>query len=759
MNRSDQNVTQAQAELEVSPGNQADPRAVLRILWGYKVMIAIVCLGVVGSAWIVAQAITPRYTATAALLLKPQETRITKLEEVVEDLDRAPETIQSEELVLQSRELVAKVVNELGLLTPLKSPLIHQNNGLLHHLNPLNYLPEDWEISLANYVRDLKFTILGEPSPPVALTVDEQDQARRKLVIDWFLEHLSVNRKEETRVIQVSFTTDNPRLASNAANALAEAYVRNTLEIKYAGTRDATVWLQGELEKLRQKVEASEAEAGAVRQGEALIQGRNADLVAQRLLKLNEKLAEVRAEADQTKVRLQQIKDLEVATEWEKMNGSVLDSDFIAALRVEKLDLESEAADLSTDYGALHPRIVNIQSQIAEVDKRISREIRRHWTDLENQLQAAQAHEASLRGLISELNVEAGDLRGAEVRLKALEREAQANRNLYESLLDRYKEVSVQEGILEPDALIISRAEIPTRPSYPIMGTFIELSFAVGLTLSLALIYAIEKLRHGFDTAKRLKAVTGLPVLGQIPEVSTGKVDHRFPDDYVVDQANTRYSEAINKVYSNLRWPRDNLPLNTVLVTSALPSEGKTSTAVSLARRAAQLGEKVILIDCDFRNPKTHQHLNLQSSPGIVEMLSMRAAPEEALQKDPASSARFLAAGHIDEEPISLVQSERFQMLLKAFEEHFTFVVIDTSPVLAVTEPQILARFAGQVLMTTRWRKTPRDSVLSAVEQLEDSGVSLRGLVLTRVNFKRQARYGYGEYGYYTKKAESYYAG
>jgi capsular exopolysaccharide synthesis family protein len=211
-------------------------------------------------------------------------------------------------------------------------------------------------------------------------------------------------------------------------------------------------------------------------------------------------------------------------------------------------------------------------------------------------------------------------------------------------------------------------------------------------------------------------------------------------------------------LYSNLKWPRDGGPSKSILISSAMPKEGKTSTSISLVRRAASLGDKALLIDCDFRRPEATQELGLKHFPGLMEVVTKKAKLEEALQFDKASGAAVLSCGRIKTNPIALIGSEGFRSLLEELKQQFDFIVLDSSPILAVVEPQILARAVDQTVVIVKWGATPRKLAATAIAQLQEYGVRVSGTAMTQVDVTKQSYYGYGEYGYYTTQMKGYYS-
>ena len=740
--------------LEADREPQIEVGEILWRIWGHKyILAASLCLSL-GAAWVYLKNTPSLYTATTVLLIEPPETNVIDMGNVVEGLDRTPQTLRTEVEVLQSRELAAKAVARLEREAPPFEAHQPPRRSLLRHLNPINYLPEAWVQDLRDYWRSAKLAVFGERPAPDYSDFDEEAVLQRFLIDD-FLAGLEVVEDFGTRIIRVAYTSGSPSEAAAAANALSDAYVDNTLEVKFAGTREATQWLGDQLAELREKVEVSEAEAESLRQGEALVQLRGATLVSEQISAINAELLEVQATVNRLKAHIGQIEQLRRSPNWEDDTSALLGSQLLDGLRLEQFRLEREAAELATEYGEKHPKMLNMRAEILDISERVRREIDRIVLASKNELEVATARRNALQGQLNALTNQVGDLNEAEMRLRVVEREANANRVLYESFLKRFNEASVQEEVLQADARVISYAEVPEVPSYPPRSKIWIGATALGLGLGFAVIVLLQLLDKGFRTAERFQRLTGLPMLAQIPLAERrSKVA-----DQVTDHLYSRFSEAIGQLFVAAKLSSANgRPVKSILITSALPQEGKTSTAAALARRAALFGEKTLLIDCDFRRPQAGTQLNLKSHKGIAEVLAGKATLEEVLQHDEATSLQFLSCGSDVKDAAVLMRSQAFDQLIEDLKQRFDFVVVDSSPVLAVIDPLLMAQKVEKCFLLVRWGETPRKAAMAAVRQLRDFGVKIDAAVFTQVDVKKQSYYGYGEYGYYSHKMKGYYS-
>lgn len=738
--------------------NSIDTRQILRRLFGYKWTLASIAVLFVGLTWVILEQIAPRYIATAVVLINPPKTNVLNMTEVVEGLDTTPETVGGEVIVLKSRELVSKTAERIDIFGSVRSMGWTKEDGQFEHLNPLNYVPEELRLAVTEFWRRVEASILGRSLPPNASS-EQREALTRHNIVDRFLGRLTVEEVPDTRAITVSFSLEDPQLAADAANTLAELYVANTLEVKSAGTRQASLWLAAQLDQLRQKVEDSESQVERFRKGEALIEGRSMQLVSDQITALNTELVDTKSEIAQLSARLREIEELEVPSDWDRINGTLINSTIIDALQIQRLELEREVADRSSEYGSKHPKILSIMSMIEDVNERIRREISNRVRNVENRLAVAKDRESSLAALIHKLTNEVGGLNEVGARLQALERESEANRRIYETFLTRYKEASVQIETQEPDARIVSYAEVPNISTYPPRMKILYGSLVLSVGLGLVLVYTLEAFSGGFRSVRQLEQASGLPVVGLTPEVPLNKRKLRHLANYVVEMPNSRLSECLGSIFANSIWFHDQNLTKCLVITSAISGEGKTSTCAALARRAALLGENVILLDCDLRHPKLHGQLGLKSTPGISDVVSGCATLEESVQEDTKSGLKFLACGSHVKDPIGMLRSPNMEQLVEQLKESYALTILDSPPFLAAVDAQLLAQLADQCLILTRWGKTKREATLAAIQQLDGAGVGVRGLVLTRVDMKTQSYYGYGEYGYYTSQMQKYYTG
>lgn len=326
--------------------------------------------------------------------------------------------------------------------------------------------------------------------------------------------------------------------------------------------------------------------------------------------------------------------------------------------------------------------------------------------------------------------------------LRALVSEVQVNKQLYETVLARFKEIKVVDDDLQrADARVISRAIAPSAPFYPQKQLMILAAFIVSLIIASAIALVLEFLDSGFHSLTQIESVTGMPALVAIPIAPTGP-GAAPPHVHAIKKPNSSFSEAVRSLRTALMLSRIDSPPKTVLITSALSGEGKTTTAVSLACLSGAANQRCIVIDCDLRNPSLQNLLNCPGEFGLTHYLTGQASIEDVIELDETTGVHVIAAGARAPDPAELLGSQHMRQLLRLLHEEFDLVVLDSPPLLAVSDALVLVRHVEKTVVAVRWDRTRREALTAALKQLLEAGADLAGVVLTQVDAKKQARYG-----------------
>ena len=414
---------------------------------------------------------------------------------------------------------------------------------------------------------------------------------------------------------------------------------------------------------------------------------------------------------------------------------------------------------MSSTYGDKHPVMVNLRSEIGSIRGKMQEEAGRIVRDFENEVSVASAREQELTNSMKRLQDDAARADLAGVELGALQGDVDTNRELFTAFLTRFREIVEQQGLEEADAKILSGAVQPNGPSHPKVMLLTLVAFGASLVLGVLLVFLIERwgADYGFRSADEINAALGARALALVPDLSRRETQGSAAEDYILQKPHSAYAEAVQRIRTSLFLADNERPPKTILVTSSVPLEGKSTIAASLARQSAASGLKVILIDADLRRPRLHEVMGLSNENGLSEVLTGRANPEVAIKRDEKSGLDFLPAGIGVASPPDLFRSSTMRILLEETAAYYDLVIIDTPPIAAVSDSFTLSSLVDKALYVIRWEQTPRNVALAGIRQLVEAGADIAGIVLSRVDLKKHARYGYANSGYYRGSYQKYY--
>ena len=735
----------ADSSFPVEPTERLDLRELGRKLWRRKGIIAGTMIGGLALCYLLLLLKTPLYTASSYVMIDPREQQVVNIEAVLSGLSADSATIETEAEVLRSRDLAEKVVAKLQLD---RDPEF--NKALKDEADGANSAKDQ------GFLQNWRESIFGSAEEE-KLTPEQRAEREHSRVIDTFLKKVKVAPEPLSRVIGISVTSEEPKKAASIANLVADTYVASQLELKLTATSRATNWLNDRVSALRAEVSAAERAVEAYRARSGLIQSTNSSLAAQEISEISTQLVTAQAERTAADARLKQVEGLLNSPNGVESAAEVLGSPTIQSLKEQEAELRRSVAELATEYGPRHPRLINANAQIADLQRNIRTEVNKVVESLRNQAQLARAREASLKANLDRMKGRVSELNAAEVHLHALEREAAASRSLLESFLSRSKETYEQESIQQPDARVISRADTPTKPSSPNKPVIMAGALVFFASLGMALAFMAEAMENGIRSTKEVEEDLGVPALGLIPAVKGLRGRKSKPEEYIIERPTSAFGEAIRSLRTALLLSNPDRPPKTILFTSSVPSEGKTSTTVALGRMLASVGQSVIILDADLRRPNVHRMLGGQRELGLVEWLAGEAELQQVIRKDERSGLHFIAAGMAVPNPTDILGSERTRSLLEELTKQYRFVLIDSSPVMAVSDTRVLSRLVDTTVFVVRWSETPKEAARSGLRQILDVGAPLAGVLLTLVDTRKHARYGHGDSAYYYGGVRKYY--
>ena len=639
---------------------------------------------------------------------------------------------------------------DVGALTPAESP------------NDRDFYQTQYELlksrSLAlRVVQDLKLT--GNPAyAGVIEAVDEKladdaatdagrktaaspQQVREHALVAPVLDALSIEPIRNSRLVNVNFDSPDPQLAARVANAWSDAYIASNLERRFDASSYARKYLEERLAQLKARLEDSEKELVAFSTREQIVSvgDDKPSLSAQSLSELNTALAV----AENTRTRTEAM--------WQQANGKealglpqVVANPLIQKLREQRAVLVSSYQEKLGTFKPDYPDMVRLKGQIDEADRQIRAEVGYIRSSVNAEYQAAADQEALLRTRIEQLKGNVLDLQGRSIQLNILKREAETNRQLYEALLQRYKEIGVAGNVGTNNISVVDRAEAPAAPHSPRLALNLAIGLLLGGFLGVLAAFLLHHLDHRVRSSGALAALTHRPVLGVVPLLPAGQSPTQAATDL-----RSAFSEAYRSVRTALQFATsDGLP-RSLFITSATAGEGKTTTAAELASNIALLGKRVVLVDGDLRNPSIHRALGLGNATGLSTLLAGGATLADALQASGRDNLSVLTAGPLPPNPPELLAGDRLPQLLAELQARCDVVIIDGPPVLGLADAPLLAHQAQSTLLVVSADEGRRDALLSALHRLDAARASVTGLLLTRFDPRHKSEgYGYNYYQY-----------
>ncbi|TCM20525.1 capsular exopolysaccharide synthesis family protein [Novosphingobium sp. PhB165] len=566
---------------------------------------------------------------------------------------------------------------------------------------------------------------------------------------------LVVERKGLSFAINLAFSSNDPQVSALVANAVADAYVGGQVQAAQNARGEDIQQLRTRLDQLRGDVLKAEAAVADYRAKADLVAVSNDSTIPQQeMATLNTELASAKAELAAAQGR---------ASANAGTNGSLVNSSpVIAELRRQEAEQEQKLAQQSASLGPNHPDRVRTQAELASTQASLSREVARASTGVGQDVRVASDRVGAIEGAIGGAKGRLLAGNNASVRLGELERVAESSRQLYQTFLDRYRVELATRGTEKSKADIISRAQVPILPTSPDLLVYLLAGLIGGVVAAVLLALALEWRERGIRTRAEAEEFTGLKVISSLPDIATmdepgfHKGEVLGVPDFLIDHRDSPFAESVRAIWTALRIGQKGQMARTIGLTSSIPDEGKTSTAIALARSAAMAGRRTLLIDCDFRRLGTTLALGLSGKPGLVEVLSGEAQLEDVILLDKASGAHVLPLNTAAGNNFDVVQSDATVVLLDRCKHLYDFIVLDIAPAIPVAEARAVAAMADAVLMVVRWRTTPRSVLKTALRELERADAKIFGVVLTQVDTRSAAVLGeemaYYQY-YYTRTA------
>jgi capsular exopolysaccharide synthesis family protein len=644
---------------------------------------------------------------------------------------------QTQYKILQGRDLARKVVRNLKLHT------VGEFNG--------TDVPRETVTSMIrSSLRRALALARGRAAAPAAVPPPADETPDESALVDSFIGRVSVNPVRGTRLVDVGFMSTDPEFAARAANALAEEYVTQNLALKLQGTQNMLEWLDKELVNQQRKVQETEAALADYRERQnALSLDDKQNIVVQRLNKLNDDVVLAKTRKARAEVAYNQIRQAapsEMATA-----PAIVQHTAVAQAKATLQNAQRERAEKSERYGEKHPEMQKAAAAVQEAQRQYELEVSRAAQSIKSDFDTAVLEEQTLTHNLNAAKADAQDLSKKSVDYNLMEREANSNRQVYEALLQREKELRVSSNSRANNVRIADLAEVPKAPMGTGSGRAWPIGLALGLVLGIAVPFLLDYINDSVKTPEDVTKQLKMPYLGLVPAVAGS-------DRLLLAAAGVPhdFGEAFRSLRTSIVSHYDHSGAKLVVFTSAQPLEGKTTTAVNTAVALALGGARVLIIDADMRRPGLHHPLRLRNECGLSQVLGGQARVRDVLQRTIDRNLLAITAGALPPNPSELLASERMQSLMVNLQQGpFDWIIIDTPPVLAVTDAVTLTPRVSGVVFVVGAEMTRRRLAERALETIIQTHPKQIGVVLNRVDFARNKYYYSRYYGYQHK---NYYA-
>ena len=677
---------------------------------------------------------TPVFSTNAAVIIDARETNVIDFGSVLSGLPPDSAVVDTEVEIIRSRILAEKIVRRLDLVS---SP---EFNPRLREPGTMDQVKGGLK-SVLNGV----FSSPDSEVRPRDAAMDER--AEIDAVVDSFLSKTNAYRIGTTYGIAISASSTDPVLAASIANEISDQYLLEQLDAKYEATRRANAWIEDRLAELRDELNDAESLVEAYRSASGLFTSGATTLNEQQMTDLNAQLIVQRADLAEREARLSSVRQVAQSGGSAAASSEALQSPVVGELRRQQAEINREKADLENRYLPNHPEIQRINQEIANVNSEIQNEIRRIVSNLESEVTIARQRLNSLERNLSTMRATLAENNRASVRLRELERNAEASRTTYETYLERYKQIDDQEGLAQADARILSRATVPGAPSFPKTSLNLVIGIILGGMFGVLIVIVTESLNSQISTGEDVESNFKVPFLGNFPQLKgSGRKD---PADYLVNNPMSSYAEALRNLRASLLFADLDSTIKTVAVTSSQPNEGKSTLTYGLGRMSAMSGTRTLIIDGDFRRRQLST-VSVGDEPvnGFLECLFGECTIEEAIVKDDKTDLHILPLTADRHTPRDVFGSRVFDEILERLKQEYDLIIFDTGPILLMAETRVLTSKVDQVVVVARWLKTNRAALKQTLSILTDFGATVTGIAINRVDVDKYHRQGYGHSGY-----------
>lgn len=714
----------------------------LKHLWQiiYRSKWRIIALSVVVTlfAIIFAQSRTPIYVASSTLLIEQEQSKVVELNDIYNEADSRQEYYYTQLEIIASTPIAEKVVTDLNLI---EHPLFNQPPT-----------PKSgWQ----------KFKeLLNPPKPRVELSVEQQQQQKFDSIVGYVLGGISASPITKTELVIISFQSHDPEFAALAANGVAQAYINNHMEVNLQRVEKSAVWLNRSLSGLKEKLIAAEDRLQDFEEDNSLVDlGGIKSLAAKEIEERSKNVLTAQKYEREIEQVYQLLNDNKDDLEQLANLPEVLDHPNLKVSQQKKREVEKKILELGITYGPKHPKMIAANAEQNKILANINEQVQRLIATIGSDYRKAQRATKRARTAVDEAKNKYQKLTRVDSTRRELKQDVETNSNLYQAFFKRLKETAELQGFETSVGRVIDFATVPYSPSKPNKKLIVVLAFMLSVMVGVGATLLLEAFNSTIRTVEDIESKLHSSLLGIVPLVGSHleskaeqkKLIENLDHYYYFNGNDHAFSEALRTLRTSLQLLSLDNKVKVIAVTSTIPSEGKTLVTSNLAFTSAQL-EKTIIIDTDLRKPKVAKNFKL-SGLGLSDYIAGNVSLADCIKHDEQGNVDVITAGSLPPNPQELLASNQFKALINELKTRYDKILIDTPPILAVSDAMIVAKQADTLVYVVRASSTKESQIKASLKRLQQSNIKIGGVVLNQVDLQKAMGYEefsgyYDQYGY-----------
>jgi capsular exopolysaccharide synthesis family protein len=712
----------------------------LRVYWHtfskYKWIILGLTLVIGSLTALKTLSLPPIYQARTALFLEFDQANVISIEEVYGASSYQDKFYNSQLKILKYRGLAEKVVDKLNLVS-----------------HPAFYWPPPSK-GFSYYWRKLlskvPWLLVSPPEEPQPLTAQE----KYKAVVETVMADLNIEPEPDSQIINISFDSTHPQLAATVPNTLAEIYIETDLEAKLAMTNKAASWLTKRLSGLREQLRESEQALQRYIESQGLVNVEGVKTIA------TKQIEETAAELVHARIKLTKLENVykqvrtvgNSTTKAFESIPAIFNHPLVQGLKQIELDVEKTVSEMNERYGPKHPHFIAAKAELKAAKEHTNEQIQKAIIRIRKEYELAFANVKALERSLEDNKRTIREINRKESKLGVLERDVEVHRQLYEMFLTRFKETDASQDIQVLQSTVgrvVEHAIAPEDPYKPKTKFIIIISLVFGFIFSTLLAYLLEYLNNTLKDGEEVEQKLGLPLLGSLPKIKIGNKEEHNPTWLFIKEPKSQFAESVRTIRTGIMLSSLDTPHKVLVVTSSVPGEGKTTSAINQALALGQMA-KTLLIDADMRRPSIAKLFGL-SNPGLSELVARAQTLDECIHhlSGEEGGIDIISSGEVPPNPLELLSSERFNEVLEQLAQDYEYIVIDTAPIMLVSDALVLAKHASGVLYIVKANVTPYQVVRDSLKRLRQVKAPVHNIILNHVDTRKPSKYYYGKYSYY----------